>query len=1041
MDARPATENPLGLNLDFLYGRGFLWAEHEAISGCVTVDRLRMEIPDLTFPFDVRGGLRRFRDTRCLLRELDVRLSEAGFVELLHGVLADLQGVSELDVRFADGVVLVAVRAREGTHVTFRLGAMPSERGSSVLRLLAHDLRAYGRLPCSTRQFVHTLLKQAVGSAALSAVSHKPAFGIELVGDSVEFRPLKLLLLRVFAQHGWKMPDLSDVVMGDLSFGDGRAILRARADDEDWTPRDETRVAAAEVDAGFETGDGAMHDGRHDDALLSYRSLEGRLGCSPELVARLLDVLLADPTDEHLGEAQSLCHDLEVRDPNSLLAAMGRARLADVMSDAQQSVRQWKVVSKLLAQRGETLDRALCDVAIARRLAPFDVGAALTRLNSALRDEPRNRAVLQELRAAYERTGQQDELEDVLKRLTAVAQDAASLADSYVDLARHLMERGQIGEARAFLERALLVTPHRFEILDALGETWVLSGDPARAVTTLGSAATAARHRGEFRTASRLLLRIGQLWETSLQNREQALAQVRRALDFWEESPVDDPLGRAAQLRYAAHLCEEDRLPTEAVAYWMAALAALQLAEARVEATSVAAVRVALAETHREIAAAYRRRGRDDMATEHELRVHELERRAIEPAAIQNPAPLAESEEVVEFRDRYEESTRRPPPLPDLSDLTPQSPLGRILHRAGKRLAAPEVDVAEVDELPEAPTSTPDLERRLSDARQAGDDGAVAAGLEALLTDGEIGDARRLDLTFELAELLYYELEESDRALDWLLQVRRLDPLGYGARPGVLNAIEAIYEERGSVDGQLEILTAKLQQAQSDDLRDTYRLLLAQLEWESRADPGAAASYLAVVLERDDRHEGARRLLAEIAEEANEWAVAAEHLKIALSVAGEGLDSVELEKRLAAIYLDRLARPDEALRHYQNVHADAPQDAGAMDAIRRCHVALGDWNAYVDSLHEELRLMLGLSATDGDDWIAAIDATSIAEPLRIPVSHVLADIARVTQDELNRPVQALELWIMVAEIWPEHLEAVERRIDLDRKLEHDSDEP
>src|SRR5690606_324713 len=128
---------------------------------------------------------------------------------------------------------------------------------------------------------------------------------------------------------------------------------------------------------------------------------------------------------------------------------------------------------------------------------------------------------------------------------------------------------------------------------------------------------------------------------------------------------------------------------------------------------------------------------------------------------------------------------------------------------------------------------------------------------------------RRLDLTFELAELLYYELDDGDRALPWLRAVRELDPVGYGARPGVLNAIEASYEGRGRVDGQVEILTARLQQAHSDDMRDTYRLLLAQLEWEERADREAAEAWLVPVLDRDDRHEGARRLLADIASDAN----------------------------------------------------------------------------------------------------------------------------------------------------------------------------
>lgn len=410
----------------------------------------------------------------------------------------------------------------------------------------------------------------------------------------------------------------------------------------------------------------------------------------------------------------------------------------------------------------------------------------------------------------------------------------------------------------------------------------------------------------------------------------------------------------------------------------------------------------------------------------------------------EEPAREAE-DELEEFRGLLEQSVRRPPPMPDLGTLPADSALGRVLQRRHAPAPAPP-HRSEPEPLHERPVP-PDLmleelEAALSRARKADDLDATAAALTALLEGAQLAHERRADLAYELAELLYYELEDSDGALPWLLELREIDPSGYGARPAVLNAIEAIYEERGSIDGQLEILKARLEQAGNDDMRDTYRLLIAQLEWEERGDPDAARKWLDAVLARDDRHEGARRLLAEIAEDAREWDKAAEHLKIALSVAGDGLDSVELEKRLALIYLDRLARPQDALRHLQNVQVAAPQDAGVMDSVRRCHAALGDWPAYVGSLRSELALLLGPGAPSGDapDWFDAIDPAAVPAPLRIPASHVLADIARALQDELGHLPQARRLWQIVVELWPDHLEAIERRIDLDRKLADDGGE-
>lgn len=56
-----ASNNPLGLNIDFMFGRGYLWAKQSRLSDWITLESLRMEIPDLQFPFDARGGLHRFR--------------------------------------------------------------------------------------------------------------------------------------------------------------------------------------------------------------------------------------------------------------------------------------------------------------------------------------------------------------------------------------------------------------------------------------------------------------------------------------------------------------------------------------------------------------------------------------------------------------------------------------------------------------------------------------------------------------------------------------------------------------------------------------------------------------------------------------------------------------------------------------------------------------------------------------------------------------------------------------------------------------------
>lgn len=122
--------NPLGLNLDFMFGRGYLWADRERLSDWITLESLRMEIPDLSFPFDARGGLDRFRSTRCLVREIEFAISEVGLGDLLSHAARDLDRFSDLQIRFLEDAIHVSVRLEafgSSTFVSFRAALIPPE--------------------------------------------------------------------------------------------------------------------------------------------------------------------------------------------------------------------------------------------------------------------------------------------------------------------------------------------------------------------------------------------------------------------------------------------------------------------------------------------------------------------------------------------------------------------------------------------------------------------------------------------------------------------------------------------------------------------------------------------------------------------------------------------------------------------------------------------------------------------------------------------------------------------------------------------------
>ena len=61
-----------GFRLTFGEGRGLLSLASRDISAFGRVERLELEIPNLRFPFDVSGGVTRFKNHRLRLREMAV---------------------------------------------------------------------------------------------------------------------------------------------------------------------------------------------------------------------------------------------------------------------------------------------------------------------------------------------------------------------------------------------------------------------------------------------------------------------------------------------------------------------------------------------------------------------------------------------------------------------------------------------------------------------------------------------------------------------------------------------------------------------------------------------------------------------------------------------------------------------------------------------------------------------------------------------------------------------------------------------------------
>jgi|GEM_PF-2912700 len=549
--------NPLGLNIDFMFGRGYLWAKQERLTDWITLESLRMEIPDLQFPFDARGGLSRFRNTRCLVREIEIGITEAGLQEWIARAAEKLEGFEELRVRLIEGAAHVSLRLKAfgaNTYVSFRVALIPPEPPrSDEVHLSIYDYRSYGPLPYPARVLAHELLTSLLSTPAMKPPGRGDGFTVGIAGDILSFRPIKLLLLYLFPQHGWKLPNLSGVVLDGVRIRPGMLSVRATTRDERFrvtqksdlgdfklqgTLEGQRAIAAYEAKDLFSSVDQLLFEGSLERALEQLAMYRDMYGPHPELVARTFDCLLADPTSANLTEAEALCRELRREDPEDLLASLAEPTIALLKrAEPEAVIARFEALGDSLRKRHDLDDWVLAQLSAAQHLEERAPMEAASRLREILKLSPRNLESLERLRALYARVGEWEGYEEVLKRLTGVYTERAALKRTYMELAHHLLDRrGMASEARLYLEKVLRLAPGDFDALHTLGEGYALSHEPLRALKAFGSAARAAEASHRNARAAALYHRVARLWSEELDNNSEALLAVRRALQLQQEA-------------------------------------------------------------------------------------------------------------------------------------------------------------------------------------------------------------------------------------------------------------------------------------------------------------------------------------------------------------------------------------------------------------------------------------------------------------------------------------------------------------------------
>ncbi|MDD5309775.1 MAG: tetratricopeptide repeat protein [Deltaproteobacteria bacterium] len=541
-DGPPPDGRGDGFALRFAGGRGILWLGKTRLSPAVTVDRLELVIPNISFPFDISSGIAGFKNRRHALGRITLTISIDGLEDMARRRLLAAPWIANVRLAFErDHLCVLADCGPEGDRVplSFRLYPAP---GDASLGLVVEEPRAYGPLPACLLVAVAACLEALLGTRPAATSLDPPD-------------PVRHALFELLPRRGWRLPDTSSARLLSLDLLPDRAVLDyGQPDLVDVADAPRPAQQGAELDRLkrieegrlVRSGDLPLVAGRIEEARQIYGRLLAEDPDSPVVIGRLAMVDALDP--DRRGTARSLLAESRGRHAARTDLAAVAAHAAALDRDVEAEVEALEV----LYAAGDGHERWAAGLRMGRLLAGRDPTGAVRCLTGALaarRESPEAMAALMEAEAAQ---GRADAVGKLLPRFIAAHKGSAERVAAHVFAGRLLLDRlrDAAGAARQF-ERAALADPRDWDAAWGLAESLARLGNAERAVVQFERLMRTAREAGDDPAAARALKEIGDIW---LEKAEAALAVSR-----YREALALDPDAAPVRVRLSLALRALDR--------------------------------------------------------------------------------------------------------------------------------------------------------------------------------------------------------------------------------------------------------------------------------------------------------------------------------------------------------------------------------------------------------------------------------------------------------------------------------------------------
>jgi tetratricopeptide (TPR) repeat protein len=365
--------------LTFVQGKGLLSLTGRDFEDLGRVDRLELEIPNLHFPFDMSGGVARFKNRRLRLRELSLSVGAAEMTGFLaRAPLGDF-GIFDPRVTIEGTRLTLCARVvlgdREVEMTALATISTLPPRGAS---LCVYDVRAYGFLPLPAPLLVMAIFS-ALGAESPAQLDRAPDSALppllHIRGPAdIRLDVCDLVMLAILPMHGWRLPERGQVQVrvaggGDhatrvplvFSLADAHAPADPLLDDspETYELREFT-VRCAPMEDALARGDVAS-------ALAQLRTFAPLDSDDRLATTRLLQLLLAGAST--LTEAGDLAQAALTRWSDFVPGLLALAVVAAERGQAEEAAELFERVAQLSAAKGRGEDESCALLAAARQWA------------------------------------------------------------------------------------------------------------------------------------------------------------------------------------------------------------------------------------------------------------------------------------------------------------------------------------------------------------------------------------------------------------------------------------------------------------------------------------------------------------------------------------------------------------------------------------------------------------------------------------------------------------------------------------------------